>query len=71
MTTECDAMDCESNTDGLCTNCNLKIKNGQCISGKTNMDYLHKLWSWEPGKELVKQRMNQSEFSKSMEENKQ
>jgi len=71
MTVECDASECESNANGCCNNSGLKIKKGQCVSGKANMVYLREKWRWAPGVELVKQRPNQSEYSKSMMDVKQ
>jgi hypothetical protein len=67
---ECDATECNFNVNGHCSkiglNPGLKIKNGQCVSGSINMDRLHERWRWAPGVELVKQRPNQSEYSRSM-----
>jgi hypothetical protein len=72
MVVYCDVKDCDRRSeDGHCIQVNsefgLKIHDGRCISGKTNMEYLHKQWEWHVGVELVKQRLNQSEYSKSME----
>ena len=65
----CDVLDCKNNNEKRCTQSAIHIHVGVCVDGKTNMGYLQGLWHWEPGKELVKQRQNQSEFSSSIDEN--
>jgi hypothetical protein len=64
----CDVSDCKNNNEKRCTLNAIHVHVGVCVDGKTNMKHLQELWHWSPGKELVKQRQNQSEFSSSIDE---